>query len=38
MNKCSYCKTDFIPTIKPSGFPYKICDKCKNKKKEYRKN
>ncbi len=32
--KCSNCKCYFIPTIKPSGLPFKTCDKCRTKDKK----
>ena len=35
--KCSKCKCYFIPSIKSSGLPYKICEKCRVKNIEARK-
>jgi hypothetical protein len=34
--KCSRCRCEFIPTLKPSGESYKSCDKCREYNKEYK--
>jgi len=41
--KCSKCRCEFIPILKPSGLPYKTCGKCReynkqNNKEYYQEN
>ena len=34
--KCPICRCYFVPTLKSSGLPYKSCEKCRNKNRDYK--